>query len=182
MCPGIGRVHCNIDGNVTDDFDVVCICIVLQLPVLLEKFELQIHLKLDLEIQLPAVVVQGITPAKSDILRPLIPALSSKEILQCHKQSIIIQPPAIFFHEFLVCGILADIASLVCHGQKNISIFVLCLIIDIILIITKISRITFLVGQNTFIDQCFQIDKIGIAGKGGKRLIGRIAIAGRMNR
>ena len=69
--------------------------------VLAEKLELQVHLKLDIEVQLPAVVIHSPIPAQTDILRPLVPAFAAEEILQGHKQGVILQPPAIFLPESL---------------------------------------------------------------------------------
>ena len=181
MGPGVCRVHSHINGNVTDDFDIVFVGVGLQLPVLLEELKLQIHLELDVEIQFPAIVVHGIAPAQANVLGPFIPALTAKEILQRHKQRIVIQPPAVFCQEFLVFRILADIAALIGHGQKNVTAAVHFFVIDVILIVTEIHAVALFPGQDALINQGLQINKVGIARKGGKGLVRRITVGCGMN-
>ena len=138
-------------------------------------------MELNFKVQLTAIIVQCIAPTQPDVFRPLVPTLTVKEILQSHEKRVIIQPPAILSNKLLVLRILADVAALISHCQEDVSVFVQLLIIDIVLKFSKIHGVAFLPGQDTLFDQGFQIDKIGVARKGGEGLIRRIAIGSRMD-
>ena len=161
---------------------MILIGIGFQTPVLLKEPVLQEHLELNVKVKFPTIIVHGISPAQADILRPFIPALTFKEIFQCHEQRIIIQPPAVFRYEALIVRILADIAALIGHGQKDVAVLILVLIVNIIFIIPKVHAVAFFPCQHSLLDQFFQINKVGIARKGREGLVGRITIGGGMDR
>ena len=132
MGPHIGRIQRNINGNITDDLDALVIGIILQLQPLLEELELQILLEFNIKVQLLPVVIQGIAPVQTDILRPLGPADTAEEILQGHEQGIVLKPPVVFLQELLVIGILADVAALVSLVQQRIAILMELVIVNLL--------------------------------------------------
>ena len=178
VCPGVGAVHGHVDRDITHDLDAAAVGVALQLAVLLEELELQVHLEFNIEIQHPAVVIQGKVPAQADVLGPVVPALAAEEVLQCHEEGIVLQPPMVFRKELLIIGILADIAALVGLAQQGIAVFVQLGIVHVRSIGAEVGGVAFLLGQHALFDQRFQADEIGISRKGGKALVGRIAIAG----
>ena len=95
MCPGISTIVGNIDGDIPDDPDALLVCIGFQLLPLAGELKLHIFVKFDIKIQFFPVVVQGISIAFSDILRPLVPAFIPEEILHCHEERIVLKPPGI---------------------------------------------------------------------------------------
>ena len=179
--PGVGGVHGHIDGDVADDLHSLGVGVVLQPAVLLEELELQILLILDVEVQLPAVVIQGIVIAQADVLGPLVPALAVEEILQGHKEGIVLQPPAIVGGELLIFGILTDPAALIGHGQQDLSAVIEGGVVDVILLVAEEHAVALVIAQNTLGDQGLQIDEVGVAGKGGEGLVGAVAVAGGMD-
>lgn len=96
MGPGICAVIGNIDGNISDDPDSLPVCVGLQLLPLAGELELHIFIEFNIKIQFFPVIVQSKSISLSDILRPFVPALVFKEILHCHEEGIILQPPGIF--------------------------------------------------------------------------------------
>ena len=177
-CPCICAVHGNIDGNISNDPDSLFIGIRFQLPPLLIKFKLHVLLKFDIKIQLFPVIIQGVLPAQTDILRPLRPGNSSETVLHRHKQCIILQPVSLFLLESHKIRILTDIAALICLSKQLQPALIYFFIINAGRIISEIHTVTFLLCENSLFDQILQTDKIGISGKGGKGLVGRIPIAG----
>ena len=82
----------------------------------------------------------------------------------------------------LIIWIVCYIAALVCFVQQRVAVVIELFIIYVIFLAAKISCVTFFGGQKTFGSQCFQTDKIRIACKSGKRLVRRVAVAGRPQR
>ena len=105
--------------------------------------------------------------------------------LHRHEQSIIVQPPGVFPAEVLIDRIFVDMAPLISHTQQLQAVFVHPLIIHVGRITSEVHRVALRFRQHTLLNQRLQTDEIGVARKGGKRLIGRIegaAMAGRAQR
>ena len=84
---------------------------------------------------------------------------------------------------FIISGLkLALSPPFKCPAQYRKSVPVQLLIINIPGIVPKIRLITFLPGQQPFLNQVLQINQIGIACKRTEGLIGRIPIPGRPQR
>ena len=179
MRPGIRAVHGDIDRDIADDLDAVCVGIGLERAILLAELELQILLELDIKVELAAVVIQRVAPAQADILRPFIPALAAEEILERHEQRIIGKPPAVFADKTLILAVAADIRALIGLAQQRIAHIVELFVIDILRIAAEVAAIAFLAREYALLDQLVQTDEIRVAGEGGKGLIRRIAVAGR---
>ena len=124
------------------------------------------------------VIIHGIRPPQTDVLGPLGPGRPVKPVLHCHKQRIIPQPPAIIRHKPLIILILTDFTALISLSQKRIAGLIHFLIIHTPRFIPKIRCLTLRLRQHPLLHQRLQADKIRIPGKGGKRLIRRISIAG----
>ena len=165
MRPGIRAVHGYIDRNISDQLDTPLIGIGFQLVPLAVKLILQILLEFNIEVQLPAIIIHGIAPAQSDILRPPGPRCPVKTVLDCHEKSIIRKPPVIFGNKVPVILIFVDAAALIGFPKQRITAKIKLFIVDIPFFPAKIYRIAFFFGQNTFLDQCFQTDEVGIARK-----------------
>ena len=176
--PGIRAVHSHIDRDIPDDTDSLLIGIGLQLRPLLAEFKLHIFIKLDLKIEFPAVIIQGVLPAQADIFRPLAPGLSVKAVLHRHEKGVVLQPPGLFFLKSQEFRILSDIAALVGFAQKGHPAFVHFGVVHADRILPEIRPVAFSLCQHSLLDQILQTDKIRIPRKGGKRLVWRISVTG----
>ena len=138
-------------------------------------------MELHIEVELFPVVIQSKTVVHTDIFRPLLPTLIVKEGTQRHKQRIVIQPPVIFRNEALIVRVLGDVAALISLMQQLQAVGMHQVIVYPAGIFTKRCGIALLTGQHTLFDQRIQADKVGITGKSGIGLVGRIvgtAVAG----
>ena len=151
----------------------VRVCV--QLFPLLEELELHVLLEFHVEVELPAVVVKRKAPMHADILRPFLIGRAAEEGLDGHEQRIIRQPPSILLHEALIRRIMADVAALIGQMQQREAAFVELVKVHALLPVAKVRRVAFRLRQHALLDQRLQADQVGIARKGGIRLVGRIA-------
>ena len=128
-------------------------------------------MEFNVKIQLFPVVVQGVVPAQTDILGPLPPAIAAKEVLQGHKQGIILEPPVVFLQKLLIFGAVADIAPLVGLVEQFEPVLMELVIVHPFRVGAKVHRQALLLCQNPLLYQIIQTDEIGIARKGGIGLI-----------
>ena len=115
MCPDVRAVICHIDRNVTNDLQSLIIGIFFKFLPLCKKQILKPYIKADLFRIVGLVIPHRIIPAIANILCPLIPAVSAKNILHCHEQAIVIQPPGIFCPECCKLRVRLLQASLICQ-------------------------------------------------------------------
>ena len=132
---------------------------------------------LHLKIQLPAVVVHRGLPAQTDILGPLDPRLTLKAALYRHEQGKIVQPPLVFLAEGCKRFVVADVAAGVGQPQQAAPLGIQAAVVDIICLAAKVCLFALGGGQHPFLHQSVQTDEIRIARKGGKALIGAVAVA-----
>lgn len=81
-----------INGNVPDDADAKAVDIGFQSVPLAEEQKLYISVKFDFLLCLSPAALQRLWAAQTDVLRPLLPRLHSKPLLQRHEQGIVRQP------------------------------------------------------------------------------------------
>ena len=137
---------------------------------------------LHLKVQLPAVVVHGGLPAQTDILCPLDPRLALKAVFYRHEQGKIVQPPLVFLAERRKRFVVADVAAGVGQPQQTAALGVQAAVVDVVCLAAKVCLFAFGGGQHTFFHQCVQTDEIRVARKGGKALVGAVAVAGHPQR
>ena len=182
VCPCICRVQRHIDGDIADDPDAFAVGVGFQPAPLLVELELEILVVLHLKIQLPAVVVHGRLPAQTDVLGPLDPRLALKSVLHRHEQGKIIQPPLVFLTECRKRFVVADVAAGVRQPQQTAALGIQAAIVDVICLAAEVCLFALVGSQHPFLHQCIQTDEIWIARKGGKALIGAVAVAGNTQR
>ena len=135
-----------------------------------------------LKVQLPAVVVHGGLPAQTDVLGPLNPRFALKAALDRHEQGKIVQPPLVFLAERRKCLVVADVAAGVGQPQQAAPLCVETAVVDVICLAAKVCLFALGGSQRPFLHQSIQTDEIRIARKGGKTLIGAVAVAGHAQR
>ena len=182
MSPGIRTVHSYIDRNIPNDLDTFFIGIFFQFHPLFIEFKLHILLEFNIKIQFSAVVIHGISPAETDILRPLGPLHTAELIFHSHKKCIVGKPPFILCHESLIILIFADIAVLVSFAEKFVTSFINLLVVYAVRSFSPVNFLAVLFCKNAFLHQCLQTDKIRISRKGREGLIRRISVACRAQR
>ena len=178
MRPGIGAVHGHIDGDVAYNADAVMVGIGFQLIPLPDEFKLEIFMELNVIIQFPPVVVQGILPAQADVLCPPGPGSSFEPGLYCHEKGVILQPPSVFIPEFPKLRVQAYAAPLIGFSQQGVPLFVDLCIVHKIRPAAEVSPAAFFLCKDAFLYKVLQTNEIGIACKGGKGLVGGIPVTG----
>ena len=153
---------------------MLTVCIGLQLRPLPGKLELEVLLELDVEVQLPVVVVQGKAPVHPDVLRPLAEGYAAEEGFQSHEQGVVIQPPAVFPAEGVESLIFPDMTALIGLVQQRQTVLAQRYKVHLGRVLAKVQFIAFLAGQRSLLDETFQADEIGVTGKGGTGLIGGV--------
>ena len=185
MRPDVRAVRRDVDRDIAHDLDAPAVGVGLELLPLPVKLELHVHVELDVKVQLAAVVVQRVTPAQTDVLRPLGPDHAAEEFVHRHEQRVVVQPPVVLAHELLVVRVMADVAALVRLAQELKAVLVQRGIVHIGGIAAKVDRVDLLLREHTLLHQRLQADEVRIAGKRGERLVRRIArraVAGRAQR
>ena len=177
MSPGIRTVHSYIDRNIPNDLDTFFIGVFFQFHPLFIEFKLHILLKFNIKIQFSAIVIHGISPAETDILRPFGPLHTAELIFHSHKKCIVGKPPFILCHESLIILIFADVAVLVSFAEKFIAAFVNLLVVYAVRPFSPVDFLAFLFCKNSLFHQSLQTDKVRISRKSGKGLVRRISVA-----
>ena len=179
--PDVRPVGRNVNGDVPHDLDVLAVGVGFQAAPLLVEFELHVLLELYVEVQLPVVMLQSKAPVHPDILRPGAEGLVVEEDFQRHEQGVVVQPPAVVPDEVLIVRIGADAAALVGLVQQGKTVLVELVEVHLGGVIPEADAVAFLPCQHALLHQRVQADEVGIARKGGVRLIGgivRAAMAG----
>ena len=158
--------------------------IVPQRRPLLKEEKLDIDKQLHIFLQLLAVLFQYFRrfPQPQRLVGPLRPRLHAEMTLACHKQGVILQPTAVLRPE---SGDLSRVplpAPLLRQRQHFEAALVNLAVVHITGLSTPLAAFHVAAFQQTVGDQHIQIDEVGISGKGGKALIGRVTIAGRAER
>ena len=182
VCPCVCRIQRHIDGDITNDLDALAVGVGFQLAPLLVELELKILVVLHLKVQLPAVVVHGGLPAQTDILCPLDPRLAFKATFHRHKQGKIVQPPLVFLAKCRKRFVVADVAAGVGQPQQTAALGIQAAVINVVCLAAEVCLFALGGGQHPFLHQCIQTDEIGVARKGGKALVGAVAVAGHTQR
>ena len=179
--PGIRAVKGHIDRNVPHNTDALLVGISLQCFPLGSKQVLLELIETDLLRQFFPVFFQSPWLSQADVLIPFHPAHILKMALHCHVQGIIRQPVLILLCKLQIVLLLQQAVlsrPFVGNAQKFESGEPDFLIIHIGGIAAVVHGLALLLRQITLPDQCLQINIVGIARKGGERLIRGIPIAG----
>ena len=171
MRPYISTVHGNINRNIAYNLNALAVGIVFQVLPLAVKLVLQELLELNIKVKLVSVMLNSVAIAELDILRPLVPALAAEEILQCHEQGIVFQPPGILIDKTMKIAIIVDMATLISLAEQRIASLVQLGIVNIVILAAKINSSSLLCGQQPLTGKPVQADEVWIACKGRKRLI-----------
>ena len=179
ICPGIGTVKSHINRNISHNGNALLIGIFLQRFPLFCKIVLLEYVIPDIIFILLPVLCQRFWFAQFDVFRPFVPGFALKPILQSHKQGIVFHPKSIILKEQLHIRRRICFTSFICFPQQNKPCIKYFVIIHITGMAAPNRCLTLFFGQVPILYQFFQINKIGISRKGGKRLIGRVSISGR---
>ena len=185
MRPHVCTVRRNVNGDIADDLNMLCVGVGFQPRPLLVELILQILMKLHVEVKLPVVVVDGEIPVHPDVLRPALEGHFLEEALQRHEEGVIVQPPCVVGTEFVEAVVLCDAAPLIGLVEECQTVFVELVEVNFRRVAAEIHGIALLAGQNALLDEGVQTDEIRVARKGGERLIGRVVgqtVGGRTQR
>ena len=77
---------------------------------------------------------------------------------------------------------MADVAAGVRQPQQTAALGIQAAVVDVICLAAEVCLFALVGSQHPFLHQCIQTDEIRIARKGGKALIGAVAVAGNTQR
>ena len=83
--PDIRAVTCNINRNITNNFNSILVCICFQLSPLFKEQILQHFIKFNILSIINAGFIQCFRLANTQVFIPLFPCISIVGIFQCHK-------------------------------------------------------------------------------------------------
>ena len=192
MAPGVRAVHGHIDGQVSDDPDIVAGRIALEGLPLAEEHILHEAVEPHLVQELSVPLADGLRPAQADVLVPVHPGRVLKMALEGAVEGIVVQPflvvcyvglksiPVVVIGLALPPVVRPESIGTVLIGpvQEQVAALVDPVIVHVGRVCAEIKLFRLLPGQIAEPDQLFQIDKIGISRKSGKGLIGGIPVSG----
>ena len=174
--PQVTGIRADVDGDIAHQQDTFAVGIGLQRVPLGVEEELHRLVVADLvcqpclcggnDLRLPAA--QGVRP----VGKACLPLLS----LYGHEQGVVLQPEALRGAEGLVSrggGCQQPVSSLF---QQHRALIVQCTVVNGV---HRLRGGDLFGGQIAICRQQPKIDKVGVSGKGGKALVGAVAIAGR---
>ena len=177
--PHVGRVHGHINRNVADELDPRLPGVGPQSLPLAEEQELHKDVKVHFLFQLPAVFLHRLRLVEADVLiGPLGPAGQVELALDGHKEGVILQPAGVLPAESnnLLCqslpSVLPGLAQNLETALEDQAV------IHPVLFHTPADAFQVRLFQQSLFHQHIQVDKIGVAGKGGEGGIGAVPIAG----
>ena len=180
--PDVGGIQRNIDGDIADNQHTVFMGILPQTLPLRVEAVLEEAMKIKFVVQQLPIMRHRLGLVHPDIERPLGPRAVVIICLDGHKEYILLQPRTLLADIFRVAlrrglveaapGQMQHPQALVVHLRK----------IDLIGAAAPIDAVKLLLRQVSVLDKLVQIDQIRVPGEGRERLIGRIAIAGRVDR
>ena len=146
---------------------------------LTEKEELDIGEQADVLRQLLFISRHRLGLPEADVLLgPVGPRRHVKVPLECHEQGIVGQPASVLLHKSrhrLLVPLPATFHGLFQQGQ---TVEVQRTVIHPAGVGTPVWGRKLLLGEETILRQHIQINEVGIAGVGGKALVGGVAVAG----
>ena len=178
--PHVGGIQRHIDGQVADDADALLVDIVPQKLPLGEEQELQVGEELHIVGQQRSVFLQnGLAFAQADVLvLPLRPCLHAEVPLAGHVQGVVRQPAPVLLHKgghLVRVPLPAPLVGLVQQGEAA---FVDLAVVHVAGVAAPVAFGAFGSFQQPILDKHIRVDEIGVAGVGGKALIGGVAVAG----
>ena len=179
VAPYIDAVQRNVDGKIADNLNILRFGVILQCLPLTEKQVLHRLPKGDLPGVTFAGGLDGIRLAAAQRLLPLLPASTAVGVLQRHKQGIVGQPETILPDKITVFGRGCGQQPFTGKVQHGVALLIQNAIVDALRRTLPVDALVLLGSQQSLRGQLVQIDKIGIARIGGKRLVGAVTIAGR---
>ena len=139
-------------------------------------------MELDVGFQLPAPVFDCRGLMRADIVRPLRPWPVAEMRLQRHEQRILREPCGLLLHIFVKIRRCAPQKARKCAPQHGQTDLIEQGIVDVRRVLAPALPVQLLLRQPPGGDELIRVDEVGIARKGRKRLIGRIAVARRADR
>ena len=129
-----------------------------------------------------AILAHGLRLVQTDVERPLRPRAVVVIALDGHEPRVLAQPPALLLHIRL--KIRRRVMPEVAEGrmQQAGAVLVHPAEIDLIGPLAPAVLRKLLLRQPSLFHQIIRVDEIGVPGKGGKRLIRRVAVARRADR
>ena len=183
MRPGIRRIGSHINRDISDNLNAKFICVLLQGAPLLRKFVLEEAVEIRLLFRPAFPVRYGFRFSEPDLIGPFEPASSAHLILDCHEETVIVQPESVFpaeFPERIIGGYIASFKSLL---QERETVLIKLLIIHpALIVLPEVRRPDFLLRHKTFLQQSVQVNEIRISRECGKRLVRRIPVSCRTQR
>ena len=176
MDPHISAVHGHINGDVSNDSDAAAVGVFLDPAPLAEKVILAEGPEGHLLLQLLLRLGQRFWLTQPQRIGPLLPGTSPIPLLEGHIEAVVLQPafPGVNkFHQLRVPPVTAGKGP-----QQMEPVLVDNGIIHPGRVLSPVPSFCLSRQQQPFFLQHSGIDKVGVAGKGGKALIRTVSIAG----
>ena len=178
--PHVGGVQRHVDGQVADDVDALTVDVVPEGVPLAEEQELQVGEQLHVLMEQLAVFFQHrLALAEADVhVRPLRPRLHGEVTLARHVQGVVRQPAFVLRDEVRHRLRVTRPAALVRLVQQGETVLIDLAVVHPAGVAAPVALGALGFFQQTVRHQQFQVDEVGVAGVGGKALVGGVAVAG----
>ena len=180
--PHVSTVHRHVDWDIADDFYSLAVDVIAQFVPLFEEQVLDVGEEIDVFPVFFAAACQSFPAAVPDVLRPFGPGAHAVMLLAGHEQCVVRKPFFILPDEGIDRFTVTRKAPFRRQPQHVETVLVDLPVVDVAGLASPFAVLHLFGLQQTVFDQHVRIDQVRIAGKGGKALIRRIAVAGRAER